>query len=260
MKRNAADTSRVSVGGGAALAAILGTLAALALALAPGLVFAQTFHVAPTYDAGVRPPAIVFGDFNEDGDADMAAADSGSNLVSILLGDGTGAYGAAVTFPVGSFPRAMVTADLDDDGHLDLAVANWGSNSVTILLGDGAGSFAAAGNFPAGGGVFSLAAADFNGDTNPDLAVANSTGSSISILLGNGSGGFGAPSSFAAGLIPRAVTAGKLNGDAMSVSRSPTLIRATFRSCWAMGWAASARRRLAQAILSRSPWRTSTAT
>jgi uncharacterized repeat protein (TIGR01451 family) len=188
-------------------------LAAVALGFAPVWGNAQTFHEAPAFDAGLRPPAVAVGDFNDDGDDDLVVADSGSNLVSILLGDGAGAFGAPTSFAVGSFPRALVVADFDGDANLDVAVANSGSNNVSVLLGNGDGSLDTALNYPAGGVAFNLAAADFNGDTETDLAVANSTSDNVAILLGNGSGGFGGPTSYAAGTTPRAVAVGDLDDD-----------------------------------------------
>ena len=66
------------------------------------------------------------GDFNRDGRMDVAVANSGSNNVSILLGDGAGG------FTPGPAPRShrrranpvdIAAGDLDRDGILDLVVA-----------------------------------------------------------------------------------------------------------------------------------------
>ncbi|MBI5746989.1 MAG: VCBS repeat-containing protein [Nitrospirae bacterium] len=58
----------------------------------------------------------------------------GSDTVSILLGTGTGSFGAATNFAVGSFPGSVSIGDLNLDGKPDLAVANSDSSNVSILL------------------------------------------------------------------------------------------------------------------------------
>jgi hypothetical protein len=61
-------------------------------------------------------------------------ANSGSNNVSVLLGNGDGSFQAAVNYGVVSFPRSVAVGDFDGDGRMDLAVANLFSNNVSILL------------------------------------------------------------------------------------------------------------------------------
>jgi hypothetical protein len=78
--------------------------------------------------------ALAIADFNGDGKLDVAVADGGSNTVTILLGDGTGALVSDAVFQVGSGPSSLVTADFDGDGKADLAVASKGDGSITILL------------------------------------------------------------------------------------------------------------------------------
>ena len=54
---------------------------------------------------GTFPDAVVTGDFNGDGRLDMAIADSVSNDVAILLGQGDGTFQNVGTVPVGTFRR-----------------------------------------------------------------------------------------------------------------------------------------------------------
>jgi len=172
-----------------------------------------TFSVAASFASGTNPHFTAVGDFNGDGNVDLAVAIAGSTTISILLGDGAGSFGSATNFTVGTAPEAVAVGDFNGDGKLDLAVANSGGGNVSILLGNGAGSFGAATNFNAGTGPGSVAVGDFNGDGRLDLAVANSGGGNVSILLGNGAGSFGAATSFAAGTGPSSVAVGDINGD-----------------------------------------------
>jgi len=179
--------------------------------------FAQSisFIAATNFAAGNGPSSVAAGDFNGDGQLDLAVANSNSNNVSILLGNGNGIFGAATNFGVaGNVLPSVVVGDFNGDGRLDLAVANSNSNNVSILLGNGNGTFGAATNFGVAGNVpRSVVVGDFNADGRQDLAVANLISNNVSILLGNGNGTFGAATNFAAGNGPLSVVVGDFNGD-----------------------------------------------
>jgi hypothetical protein len=79
---------------------------------------------------------VVVADFNGDGVADLATADSGGNTVTLLLGNGLGGFNGATgsPFPAGSKPFALAAGDFNGNGMPGLAVANCGGNTVTLLL------------------------------------------------------------------------------------------------------------------------------
>jgi hypothetical protein len=146
---------------------------------------------------------VAVGDFNGDGKLDLAVANQFSDTVSILLGTGTGSFGAKTDFGAGSFPASVAVGDFNGDGNLDLAVANLGHKfhfgigtprTVSILLGKGTGSFGAKTEFVSGsgpdpnylGGPDSVAVGDFNGDGKLDLVVTNLNSNTVSILLNTG--------------------------------------------------------------------------
>jgi hypothetical protein len=171
---------------------------------------------SPSPSPPVTPFAVAVGDFNRDGNQDLATANYFSANVSVLLGDGAGSFGAATNFGAGTDPRSIAVGDFNGDGKQDLAVANFNSNNVSILRGDGAGSFSAATNFLAAPNPFSqpfsVAVGDFNGDGKQDLAVTN-LDSNLSVLLGDGAAGFGPATPFAVGAAPFSVAVGDFNGD-----------------------------------------------
>jgi hypothetical protein len=89
------------------------------------------------FAAGYVPLSIAIGDFNGDGNVDLAVANALSGTVSILLGSGTGSFEARTDFVTGDQPRSLAVGDFNGDGGLDLAVANFDSDSVSILLNTG---------------------------------------------------------------------------------------------------------------------------
>jgi hypothetical protein len=157
--------------------------------------------------------SMAVGDFNGDGQPDVAVVNSGANGVNVFLNTG-GCLSVVYTMPAtGAGPSSIVAADFNGDGKLDLAVANSGSNSVTILLGNGDGTFTAAASPATGMAPNSIAVGDFNGDGVPDLAVANAGSGNVTILLGNGDGTFTAAAGPAADAGSTSVASADFNGD-----------------------------------------------
>ena len=156
---------------------------------------------------------VVTGDFNGDGNLDVAVANqtSGNSLVAILLGNGDGTLRAPASYTTGAPSAAfLAVGDFNGDGVPDLVVANGGADSVSILIGNGDGAFQAAAIYASGGAfAYSVAVADFNGDGASDLAVVNgcatytnlacSQGGSVGVLLGNGDGTFQPPVAYGSG-------------------------------------------------------------
>jgi hypothetical protein len=133
------------------------------------------------------------GDFNEDGKADLATANTDGNSVTVMLGDGAAdpSFPSTAELPVAEYPYSVVTTDLNGDGHADLATGHY-YDYISLLLGDGNGGFTEAPGSPVnvGGMPYSLAVDDFNGDGKPDLATVDGSSSDVRVLLGDGAGGF----------------------------------------------------------------------
>jgi hypothetical protein len=105
-------------------------------------------------------------------------------MVSILLGNGDGSFGAPTQYATGNSPVAIAVADYNLDGKLDLAFANKNIGRVNVLLGVGDGSFIGSGTVNVvGGAPWSLTNGDWNRDGKPDLAVANFADDTISIIM-----------------------------------------------------------------------------
>jgi hypothetical protein len=175
---------------------------------------------------------------------DLVIANSTSNNVTVLLGNGDGSFAEAPGSPykVGTNPSSVVVADFNGDGDLDFAVANKGDNTISVFKGDGKGGFTA---FPASPfalqnntkftekGPVAMATANFKNTTlgnssnatnapEVDLAIVNETTNNVTILLGsidsNGNLRLTEPNSspLAVGTTPVAIAAGDLNTDGIA--------------------------------------------
>ena len=93
--------------------------------------------------SGTAPSGLATADFNGDGKLDLAIVNSGSNTVSILLGNGNGTFTLKSSPATGQNPSAATVGDFNLDGKLDLAITNQADSTVTVLLGNGDGTFGA---------------------------------------------------------------------------------------------------------------------
>ena len=168
--------------------------------------------VAPkSFSAGENPVSTAVGDFNQDGNRDLAVANAGSSNVSLLLGNGDGTFQQAVNYPVLGSPHSVVVSYFNGDSIQDLAVGE--NSSVSVLLGNGNGTFQPAMSFPVTPtSEVSMDFGDFNNDGFQDVVVPGA------LLLGNGNGTFRPPLSAptsACGSFTRCMVAGYFNDDGM---------------------------------------------
>ncbi|MGH9581219.1 MAG: FG-GAP repeat domain-containing protein [Terriglobales bacterium] len=133
-----------------------------------------------------RPFYVLLADFNADRNLDIAVAHDDISSITILLGNGRGAFQLAPTSPsdAGRLGGRMVSGDWNRDGYTDLAIIGGG---VVLLLGNGKGSFslaAASGSVTGQTGGWALAVGDVNHDGKLDLVAPGARGGSIAVLLG----------------------------------------------------------------------------
>ena len=124
-------------------------------------------------------------DFNGDGKHDLATANSFSDNVSVLLGNGDGTFQAAANFAAGNGPWSVAVGDFNGDGKPDLAVANSSATPSACCWATATAPSRTRVNYAAGNLPRSVAVGDFNGDGKPDLATANDFSDNVSVLLNN---------------------------------------------------------------------------
>jgi hypothetical protein len=168
----------------------------------------------PPYPIGVESSPNEPGDFDRDGDVDIAVVSADEDLVLIARGNGDGTFGASQEIALGSEPHGVAVLDADGDGDTDVAVAVRGGNHVALMRNDGSGVFGAPTQFESGGnGEYGLAAADMNNDQITDLVVGAFDSQQIIVLRGNGDATFTPIGTQTAGGLTFVVTTGDLNGD-----------------------------------------------
>ena len=122
--------------------------AALLLGPAAWAVTPVTFAGPTNFAVGDGPNSVAVGDFNGDGDPDVAVANEFAESVSVLLGGTGGSFSAATNVATGGFPFAVAVGDFNGDGDPDLAVADAFNGIIKVLLGSTGGTFTGPTDFP----------------------------------------------------------------------------------------------------------------
>ncbi|WP_422923365.1 FG-GAP repeat domain-containing protein [Singulisphaera sp. PoT] len=152
------------------------------------------------------PSGVAVGDVNGDGYQDIIVADTSSDVVTVLKGDGSGNFSVEYNLGLGGQeqPAGLAVADLNGDGRPDIAVANGLSGSISLLLNNGNG-FDSPATIALGSGYqpVAIAAVPLRGSIFPNLVVTYNQFASISsgvsayggvgLLLSNGPASYDSP-------------------------------------------------------------------
>ena len=150
-----------------------------------------SFSFWANYAVGSFPNSVAIGDFDGDGNLDLAMANLNDDNVSILQGDGHGSFSFVANYHVNR-PFSVAIGDLNGDLKPDLAVANSANGNVSVFLNTsphtipgipGTILFGAAKEFAVGTSPTSVAIGNLNHDNKLDLATANGDDDNVSILL-----------------------------------------------------------------------------
>ncbi|CAF4606681.1 unnamed protein product [Rotaria socialis] len=168
---------------------------------------------------GAHPISIAIDDLNNDGLADIAVANYGTDNVGILLGSGHRNFDSVIPYStgIGSGPYSLSIADFNNDYRLDIVVANSKTNTIAILTNIGNGMFVTNMLYSTGSGSqpYAVVTNDFNNDGISDIAVANAGTNNIVLFYGYGDGYFGNKIFYALGFRyqPYSIAVADLNQD-----------------------------------------------
>ena len=134
------------------------------------------------------PREIAAGDFDGDGDIDVATGSSNAIDVVILHNAGAGSFSGPLSLPVQGV-TAMVAGDLNEDGRDDLFCTDY--THLIVLLTDPLGGFQPATTYTYSDQPRTIKTADFDEDGHLDIAIH--LGGTAPILRGHGDGSLEAP-------------------------------------------------------------------
>lgn len=151
----------------------------------PSATSGMTFSASTVATPSSVPTEVTTGDFDGDGNADLAAGFAATGRVAAALGNGDGTFGALTTIATDGAQANMglAAADADGDGRDDLAVADAAGTAVYHWT---AGSFALL------TGVSTTKATDvrfgdMDEDGKQDLVVLDGDAGDLTYYLGTGS-------------------------------------------------------------------------
>ena len=176
------------------------------------------FDADTRYPVANHPIALATGDFDQDGDVDVAATCVPASSVVVLWNDGLGHFDQQSWFPSNHWLFQIESADMDGDGDLDLvAASNDSTGKIVILVNDGSGIFDTEHDFdieiPRG-----IAVADLDGDGRNDVAASTSNpvfpeDHSVTLLTNAGNGNLLKEKLVDVGLWATGIHAADLDGD-----------------------------------------------
>ncbi len=180
-----------------------------------------TRSAAPLRIGGAGPAhthCVRLGDVNRDRFVDLLGTSADEGTVTVLLGDGRGAFDPSPgsPFPAAKHPYDTISiADFDGDGSIDVAVPDLHGAAVSVLLGDGAGRFAPAVGSPiaVGDRPGYLTHADLDGDGDFDVVVTHDDDPVAMVLVNDGAARFSRRATLAFAKPVWTVAAGDVDGD-----------------------------------------------
>ncbi len=145
-----------------------------------------------SYSTGNSARGITSGDFDDDGDADLAIALRPDNSMQALYGDGTGNFSSTTVTPDSNWSNSVASADFDEDGFDDVLlgmgtnISNPLINSAPIFMGSSSPPLVASPDGPwaatSPASPWRVATGDFNDDGHPDW-VSGDQGGLISVFM-----------------------------------------------------------------------------
>lgn len=163
---------------------------------------------------------VAAGDFDGDGDLDLAATDFANDRIVVRLHTAGANFAPPLFFPTEDGPRRILAARMDGDVRDDLVVLNDNADTVQVFL---AGMFPAPASYPVGAAP-DLALGDCDGNGSLDVLYTNGSGTFTQVLARRNNNGvllaplgslfpFGMSATEPFADTPLAIVSGRMNAD-----------------------------------------------
>lgn len=144
------------------VATLGGNISASTVSIADGLGDGTFASVSAPIPVGIYAGGLASGDFDRDGDVDLATGFK--YWLSIRLNDGAGAFTLTQSLGVGSYVKGIAVGDLDRDGDIDLIATSGSASAMRLATNDSSGHFTVTGSVPTSIQCYSVLLADTGGD------------------------------------------------------------------------------------------------
>lgn len=171
----------------------------------------NTFVAGVSEEVAARIAASAAGDFDGDGDTDVAVADDLGGVIRVLLTEDS-AMGKRASSALAGTPTALTSADLNHDGWTDLVFGTSNADEFGVWWNSSAG-FGPTTNFSLQTAPRDIEALDTDLDGDVDLAVLIGSPPGIRLYRGLATGFFSFAGFFSVPGSPCGVVAGELSGD-----------------------------------------------
>jgi hypothetical protein len=142
-----------------------------------------TFTLKDTVEYSEYQVSVTSADFDNDGDIDLATANSSSDNLTVLLNDGTGNFEIESFIEIAFSPRHISSADFDNDGDIDIVAAVDQLSeyepsevpAIVVFSNNGSGQFATNTILFTQSPTSDLEVGDLDDDDKIDIVSGNST-------------------------------------------------------------------------------------
>ncbi|HKO54826.1 MAG TPA: FG-GAP-like repeat-containing protein [Thermoanaerobaculia bacterium] len=153
-------------------------------------------------NTGSSPTDIAAGDFDADGNLDVAVVEFTTDRAHIFWGVGDGSFTVGPLLVAGSGGNdifvSLAAGDFNGDGRADLALANRDPHNLSIYLAGASRTFSGPAHYGTLDWTSDAIASDLDGDGDLDVVLAAGVG--VEFFPNNGDGTFGAQRSFGSAL------------------------------------------------------------
>lgn len=144
---------------------------------------AYLLNSSTTTSEMLDPRNIEIGDFDDDGELDLAVPTHCNSGCSVWHNQGAKSFSFKLHVPVGSWPNSLEASDFDCDGNLDLALSCYDSNNVTVLMNNGTSTwFDEPFHIGVGYENYFMEVGDFDLDGKIDIVTSNADSDDISFV------------------------------------------------------------------------------